>query len=125
MKQRIKVILLIFLSIGILFPFYLLRRFSPAFKTEFDWLFHSDISHIVARIIFYGILSLLASSVFSNKKRLISLFIVFLLALGIALSQETIQLLTGQGPLGWDDGFDVLVDMTGAIVGLFIFRLIR
>jgi hypothetical protein len=125
MKQRIKVILLIFLSIGILFPFYLLRRFSPAFRTEFDWLFHSDISHIVARIIFYGILALLASSVFSNKKRLISPFVVILCILAIAMLQEVIQLLTGQGPLDWDDGFDVLIDMSGAAIGLFIFRLMR
>jgi len=123
MTQRIKLILLILLSIGVLFPFYLMRRFSPAYRTSFDWLFHTDISHIIARFIFYGVLAWLASSVFSNKNKLISPFIVILCVLGIAVMQESIQLLTGQGPLGWDDGFDVLIDMSGAVLGLFVFYL--
>jgi VanZ family protein len=108
-----------------LFPFYLMRQFSPAYRTSFDWLFHTDISHMIARIIFYGVLAWLASSVFSNRKKRISPFVVFLFVLGIALLQESIQLLTGQGPLGWDDGIDVIIDMSGATVGLIVFRLLR
>lgn len=125
MKNRISIILIILLSIGILFPFYLMRQFSPAYRTSFDWLFHTDISHIVARFIFYGVLAWLASSVLSKKERLISPFVVILYVFGIALLQESIQLLAGQGPVGWDDGFDVLVDISGAAIGLFVFRLMR
>jgi hypothetical protein len=108
-----------------LFPFYLMRRFSPAYRTSFDWLFHTDISHIIARFIFYGLLAWLASCVFSNKKKIIFPFAVFLFVLGIAILQESIQLLTGEGPVGWDDGFDVLIDVSGATVGLVVFRLKR
>jgi VanZ family protein len=117
--------LLILLSIGILFPFYLMRRFSPTYRTGFDWLFHTDISHMVARFIFYSILVWLASSVFSSKKNLISPFVVILFVLGIAILQEFVQLIAGQGPVGWDDGLDVLIDMSGAAIGLFVFRLMR
>ncbi len=105
-----------------LFPFYLIRQFSPAYRTGFDWLFHTDISHIAARFILYGVLAWLASSVFSNKQKLISPIIVVLIALGISILQESIQLISGQGPIGWDDGFDILVDMSGAVIGVFVFR---
>ncbi len=113
---------MILLSIGMLFPFYLIRQFSPAYRTGFDWLFHTDISHIAARFILYGVLAWLVSSVSSNKKRLIFPVIVILYLLGIALLQEIMQILTGQGPAGLDDGFDILVDMSGAVIGLFFFR---
>jgi VanZ family protein len=125
MKKRIGIMLLILLSIGMLFPFYLMRRFSPAYRTSFDWLFHTDISHIIARFIFYGVLTWLASSVLSKKKSLISPFIVILYAFVIAILQESVQLLTGQGPVDWGDGLDVLIDMSGAAIGLFVFLLMR
>jgi hypothetical protein len=108
-----------------LFPFYLMRRFSPAYRTSFDWLFHTDISHIIARFVFYGVLAWLASSVLSRKNKLVSPFVVILYAFGIAILQEFIQLLTGAGPVGWDDGFDVLLDMSGATVVLIVFHLVR
>ena len=105
-----------------LFPFHLLRQFSPAYRTSFDWLFHTDVSHIVARFIFYGVLTWLASAVFSNKKPLVSCFILIIGALSIAVAQEVMQLFTGQGPVGWDDVFDTIVDVSGAAIGIFIFR---
>jgi len=122
MKQRARQILLILLSIGMFFPFYLIRQFSPAYRTGFDWLFHSDLSHIVARFIFYGILTWLASVVFTNRKPPISCFLVILGVLIIAAMQESIQLLTGQGPAGFDDLFDILIDMSGAVIGVLVFR---
>jgi len=122
MKQKWRILILIIWSIGILFPFYLIRQFSPAYRTGFDWLFHSYLSHVVARFIFYGILAWLASSVFSNRKPLISCFIVILGVLSIAVIQESIQLLSGQGPAGLDDLFDILVDMSGAVISVFVFR---
>lgn len=114
--------MLIVLSLGILFPFYLFRQFSPAYRTGFDWLFHTGISHMVARLIFYGMLAWLIFSVFSNKRRLYHPIIVVLVVLVIAIMQESIQLISGQGPLGLDDIFDIVVDLSGALIGLFAFR---
>jgi len=42
--------------------------------------------------------------------------------LSIAVAQEVMQLLAGQGPAGWDDIFDTLVDISGAVIGISVFR---
>ncbi len=61
-------------------------------------------------------------SLFSNKRRLNHPVIVALGVLGIAIMQEVVQLIAGQGPVGLDDFFDVLVDMTGTAIGIIVFR---
>jgi len=115
-------ILLILLSIGMLCPFYLVCQMLPAYKMLFGCLFRTDMSHIIMRFILYGVLAWLVLSVFSDRKPPISWFIVILSVLSIAVTQEVMQLLTGQGPAGWDDVFDVLVDMSGAVIGISVFR---
>jgi len=121
MKRNIRIILLILLAIVILCPPYLICQRLPACKMVFGWLFGADVSHIIARFILYGVLACLILSVFSEGNPPISWFIMILGVLSLAVIQEVIQLLTGQGPVGWDDIFDILVDISGAIIGIGVF----
>jgi hypothetical protein len=88
----------------------------------FGWLFGADVSHIIGRFILYGVLTWLILSVFSDRNPPISWFIMILGVLIIAVAQEVIQSLTGLGPAGWDDIIDILVDISGAIIGISVFR---
>lgn len=122
MKRRGRIILLIIWIIGILFPFFYFRRFSRVYKTCFNWAFKSDITHVVMHLLLYSVLAWLISIVFSNKKRRISPLKVILIVLGISILQEAIQLALINCPAGWDDIFDILVDISGAVIGIFVFR---
>jgi hypothetical protein len=122
MKRRIRIIVIVILIIGMLCPFYLICQMLPAYKKVFDWLFRTDVSHIIMRFIFYGVLGWLVLSVFSDRKSPIPWFIFILGFLSIAVAQEVMQLLTGQGPAGLDDIFDTLVDLSGALIGISIFK---
>ena len=122
MKKRWRVILLIIWTIGILFPFFYIRRFSRVYKTWFNWAFKSDITHIVMHFLLYAVLAWLISIVFSNEKKRISPAKVIFIVLGVAILQEAIQLALTNCPVKWDELFDILVDVSGAVIGLFVFR---
>ncbi len=99
-----------------------MRKFSHLYKTGFDWAFKSGIIHVVMHIFLYAVLAWLISLVFSNKNKLISPIIVVSVALGISILQEAIQLISIKSPAGLDDIFDTFVDMSGALIGVFVFR---
>jgi len=122
MKNKWRVIILIIWGIGILFPFYFMRSFSLTYKTGFDWAFKSGIIHVLMHIFLYAVLAWLISVILSNKKELISPVKVILIVIGVSVLQETIQLVSIKCPVGWDDIFDILVDISGALIGVFVFR---
>lgn len=122
MEKRWRIILLITWIIGILFPFFYMRRFSRVYKTWFNWAFKSDITHIVMHLLLYAVLAWLISIVFSNEKKRISPVKVIFIVLGVAILQEAIQLALVNCPLRWDEFFDILVDVCGAVISVFVFR---
>jgi len=122
MKNRWRVLLLVLWIIGILFPYYFMRRFSFAYQIGFDLVFKSDVTHVVMHIFLYAVLAWLVSLVFSKKNKLISPFIVVSVSLCISVLQEAIQLITIKSPAGIDDIFDILVDLSGAAIGIIVFR---
>jgi hypothetical protein len=122
MKQRWRVVLLIIWTIGILFPFFFMRRFSHLYKTGFDWAFQSNIAHVVMHVFLYAVFAWLVLSVFFYKNKIITPFIVVLMVLFISMLQESIQLVSIKSPVGWDDAIDILVDVSGAIIGISVFR---
>jgi VanZ family protein len=99
-----------------------MRRFSHLYKTGFDWAFKSNITHILMHVFLYAMLAWLVSLVFSHDKKIISPVKVLLIVLGVSVLQETIQLASIKYPVGWDDIFDVLVDLSGGLIGVLIFR---
>lgn len=122
MKKRWLILILILWSIGILFPFYFMRRFSHLYKQGFDWAFKLNITHVLMHIFLYAMLAWLISVVFSNKEKLMSPVKLVLIVLCVSILQETIQLVSIKYPVGWDDIFDVLVDLSGGLIGVFVFR---
>lgn len=122
MKRSWLILILIIWSIGILFPFYFMRKFSHLYKTGFDWAFKSGVTHVLMHVFLYAVLAFLISLVFSNKRKTIPPIMVVLVALGISILQESIQLVSIKSPAGWDDVFDTLVDMIGAVIGISFFR---
>jgi hypothetical protein len=122
MKDRWRILVLILWSVGILFPFYFMHRFSLIYKTRFDWAFKSGLPHSIMHIFLYAVLAWLISSVFSIKKRLISTVIVILVVVAVSILQELIQFITLNSPVGLDDVFDVFVDVSGAVIGIIVFR---
>jgi VanZ family protein len=99
-----------------------MRKFSLPYRTGFDWAFKSNVTHVLMHVFLYAVLAWLISLVFSNKQNPISPITVVLVALGISILQESIQLLSIKCPVGGDDIFDVLVDISGALIGVFVFR---
>lgn len=122
MRKKWLIVLLILWSVAILFPFYFMRRFSHLYKQGFDWAFKLNITHVLMHIFLYAMLAVLISVVFSNKKKLISTIRVVLIVLCVSVLQETIQLVSIKYPVGWDDVLDVLVDLSGGLIGVFTFR---
>jgi len=99
-----------------------MREFSHFYKTGFDWAFKSVITHVLMHVFLYAVLAWLMSVVFSNKKKRISPVKVVLIVLVVSIMQEAIQLVSIRCPVGWDDIFDILVDVIGALIGVFVFR---
>jgi hypothetical protein len=122
MKRSWLILILIIWSIGILFPFYFIRKFSHLYRTGFDWAFKAGITHVVMHIFLYAVLAWLISSVFSNKQKTISPIVVVLIALSVSVLQESIQLISIKSPAGCDDIIDTLVDISGAFIGIGVFR---
>lgn len=122
MKNRWHVLFLIVWSIGILFPFYFMRRFLTLYRTGFDRALRTDLSHIIMHIILYAVLAWLISSVFSNRDKLVAPIKVMLIALAISMLQEAIQLISIQYSIGWDDVVDIFVDLSGVAIGVIVFR---
>ena len=123
MKRKWRIVILILWSIGILFPFYFVRKFSYLYKQGFDWAFKSNVIHILMHIFLYAILAWLISLVFSDERKQISPIKVILIVLGVSVLQEMIQLVSIKCPVGWDDIFDIFVDISGGLIGVFLFRL--
>ncbi|MEO0293147.1 MAG: hypothetical protein ABIN61_02860 [candidate division WOR-3 bacterium] len=115
-----KVLLLILLCFLTLFPTSFIPKLFPFWKTEFYWLFKKEFFHIAIRFLFYGILGWLISSILCEKKLR---FLPFLIILGIATSQELIQMLAGEGPLDLKDYFDLLIDFSSGGIGIILFFL--
>jgi VanZ family protein len=99
-----------------------MRRFSLSYKTGFDWVFKSEVTHVVMHILLYAGLAWLISIVFSNKKKRISPVKVVLIVFCVSILQEAIQLVSIKCLVGWDDILDILIDLSGALIGVFIFR---
>ena len=109
---------------GILFPFYSLRRFSADYGATFDWMFHTHASHVLMHAFLYTVMAwLLASFVPCRLWKRQALAIASVLAgiLTIAISQEVIQMTCERVSLGTDEVFDIVVDLTGGLLGTMMY----
>ncbi len=119
-RSSLRMIVILLWILGILCPFYSGRRFSALYREAFDWVFHTHASHVLMHTFLYGVLGWLLASfirvaIWEDCRR--ALLCVMASILGIAILQETIQMVSEQILLGQDEVFDVLVDLNGGLLG--------
>lgn len=124
-KNRLLILLFLGWVIGILYPIASTRFFSPSLNSLFDSLFSPDWVHVVAHLLLYIGLGLIAFQVFSLTFSWKSLFQILGLALLVGLGQELLQS-AGTG-LFYLPGvlFDLGVDMAGGLIGWALAGLFR
>ena len=114
-------LLLIFWTVGILFPMAWLVRASPIAYRLFNTLFSPPWMHIVMHSLLFAVLAaLLMQSLHGRLAARRAVPVVLALVLGVALLQEGIQLFSEQRVLHGDNFFDIGVDMLGGGLGLLL-----
>lgn len=119
----LRVFLLLGWMFGILLPLASFRRFSPSYRAAFDWVFHTEASHVLMHTFLYAVLACLFAWLFCQSirspGRLVAI-VLFAVAVVAAL-QETIQMIAEHVPLSSDELFDFFVDLNGGALGLLLF----
>lgn len=113
-RQKNRIVLLVLLVPAgiIIFPFGWLAQIWPTFGLTFNWLFHSELTHIIAHgLLFAGVgwaALTIAPKPFGHWLR----YLLFILSL--AIIQESLQYATFKHSFHVNSLFDLAVDMVGA-----------
>ena len=122
MKKRI---VLIFLLLGILFPFAAMARGNGGYATVFNRVFDSLAAHILMHAALFAALSWLAMSFVPKKTPGQKILISLACVLVVALAQETIQAVSVTY-FGWQGILaDLGVDLGAGIIPPLINLLIQ
>lgn len=117
--------ILVFWVFGILFPMGWFARLSSHSGRLFEEVFQPQWTHVVMHTVLYAVLAcLLAYQLARRGGRASSMrFVAIALALVmvVAIVQEAIQLFYQARLPGYDELFDVGVDLVGAGLGLIVF----
>jgi hypothetical protein len=121
MRSRIWLVLWI---VGILFPMAFLGRLWPAFGQGFNFVFASDVTHIIFHTFLYAVLAILLGQ-WIRPVSLASRLKIFGLTFLVGFLHEGLQiLLAGQWP-GWPaELLDISVDLFGAALGLALVKIV-
>lgn len=124
--MRYKRFALLFLwLLGILFPMAWLGKFSARYQQIFNAIFAPEWMHWIMHAVLYAGLTVLFVLVFDlpliGRKVLIVPGVVLL----VGIIQESLQLFSGVQVVSWNSGFDLGVDLIGAVVGLGVVWGIR
>ena len=114
MYKRFILVLWLF---GIIFPMAWLGRFSTRYHVFFNTLFSSEWIHWVMHGVIFAGLTLLVMYAFDLPPSRGTLGIILLVALGVGIVQESLQLFSGVQVLRWNTFLDLIVDSAGALVG--------
>jgi hypothetical protein len=121
------VIVVLFWIAGILFPFEWPARLFTSYRTAFNAVFFAPWTHEPTHFALFFVLGCLLSWLLlrapSPLLRRYAGALFALVIVGIALSQEGIQLLYLNRPPGEPEILDVGVDMAGAAIGALTFWL--
>ena len=127
--MRRKVLVLLVWLLCMLFPMAWLGRFSLAYRRLFDTLFGPEWMHIVMHLILFAGLAILWLVIFKPRSlRAILLLVGVVLLVGSL--QEIFQMISGGTRQGYlpaavrFSAFDLLVDLTGAFLGLGLVYLL-
>jgi VanZ family protein len=120
-----KGLILVLWIAGILFPLAWLGTLSPGFGRWFNAVFHPAWVHVAMHSLLYAVLACLLAWILHKPGRSLTLVLLLGIVLGVALLQEGFQAITTDPFSVSGIGYDLVVDFTGALVGLFVFSLVR
>ncbi len=120
LKSRSTLFVLLLLAF-FLFPFGWLATVWPRFDQWFDTTFSSAAAHIISHAVIFFIIGTAVLLVNPKLRKRPLQFFTFILFLGSV--QEVLQLLSfKQRAFGWNDGFDLMVDLLGAGVAFIVYK---
>jgi glycopeptide antibiotics resistance protein len=99
-------------------------RISPGFRSTFDSVFGPNWTHIAMHTFLFAVLALLLCWLAKSVSPLKSLLFALGLALLIGLLQEALQAFTSGSYSIYGSIFDLWVDLSGAVIGWSIGRLL-
>ena len=107
---------------GILFPMAWASRSNAAWHAWFNHVFSPAWVHIAMHAALYAVLVLGLNWLFEKRLRGLRLWGIVLL---VAFAQEGLQLWGATRVPGWGEAFDLVVDASGAVVGILIYRCLQ
>jgi len=119
-----KSLLLAFWTLGILFPMAWFTRFSATYDRLFNYVFGPPWTHVVMHTFLFAVLSYLLVPVIACRpaahSRGFLVGVVLALVMGVAILQESIQLLYMAQMPGVDEMLDLGVDLLGGGLGVIV-----
>jgi hypothetical protein len=119
-----KIVILVILLLGILFPFAAMTRFSIGYAEVFNAVFDSLLSHIFMHAALFAALSWIMMSFFSKRPIKTKLWIALGSVLVVALTQEAIQMFSTHTSGFGAALFDLGVDLIGGLIP-FMFLAVK
>jgi len=120
-----KIVLLLILLVGILFPVASLARGTGRFGTVFNTLYKSETAHILTHIALFGALALVAFSLFSKRPLHQAVLFTMGIILLVGVAQETIQMYSINRFDLAASFFDLCVDLAGGSMLLLINLIVK
>ncbi|MDR3578004.1 MAG: hypothetical protein P4L50_29415 [Anaerolineaceae bacterium] len=106
--------------IGILFPLAWFSRMNPAANSLFNTIFASNWTHIAMHSMLYFVLVIGLSVLWSGRPERIHWKILWIILL-VGTTQEALQVIPYRVLPTLDSAFDLLVDLSGATIGLVLY----
>ncbi|TAK14338.1 MAG: hypothetical protein EPO32_01935 [Anaerolineae bacterium] len=109
---------------GTIFPYTWLRRESSRFRLLVDTFFGAEWVHVVGHLLLYATLACLIWWALRRRPGWLGSAATLAFAFPVGFMQEGLQSFFRRGAFGGPELFDVLVDLTGALIGLVLARLL-
>ena len=117
-KRKVFLVLWLF---GMLAPLEWLTKSFPLVRRGFDLFVGTELAHVIGHIILFGGMVVLLLYLFNlPQTRGIAVMLGFCV-LVVGLGQEFLQLQVKGRMFGWPEIFDLVVDLTGGVIGWLVY----
>jgi VanZ family protein len=104
-----------------IFPLNWVRRESAFIRHNFDRVFHAEWVHVIAHLVLFSGLVVLALLAFRLPQNGRTAVILTAILLAVAVVQEVLQLQVKTRPFGGPEWFDLGVDLVGGMIGWWVY----
>lgn len=115
--MSIRIMIIVLMVAGMLFPVNLLAANNPDVKIVFDQVADTEFSHVIAHLLLYGSFALLAVFLFRMQFSMRTGLILLVAVILIGIGQEYLQLQVKRRVFSNPEIFDLQVDVAGAYLG--------